>query len=119
MNQPCFIADVLYEDNKLHYLWAAGPHSESWSLNHLPLNFKSFCSTWSEIKLFLSPQYARVHETQTHSETELQDAVKVLRDFLETSTAKLTSPVQVSLSDVKTFVRNVQVEMKPPECKTV
>ncbi|TSR99416.1 Nesprin-1 [Bagarius yarrelli] len=53
-------------------------------------------------------QYACVPETQTQSEAELQDIVTVLRDFLETSTAKLTSPVQVSLPDVRAFVRNVQ-----------
>ncbi|GAA6085199.1 nesprin-1 isoform X2, partial [Tachysurus ichikawai] len=63
-------------------------------------------------------QYACVHETQTHSEAELQEAVAALRDFLETSTSKLTSPVQVSLPDVRTFMRNVQVEMQSPEFKT-
>lgn len=66
------------------------------------------------VKRRLSPQYTRVHETRTPSETELQDAVTALRDFLETSTAKLTAPVQVSLPDVRTFVRSVQVQMKSP-----
>lgn len=71
------------------------------------------------MKSFVSPQYACVHETQTHSEAELQEAVAALRDFLETSTAKLTSPVQVSLADVRAFMRNVQVEMKSPEFNTI
>lgn len=71
------------------------------------------CELLKRLKVFfLSPQYARVHETQTPSKTELQESVMALRDFLETSTAKLTSPVQVSLPDVRMFTRNVQVEVK-------
>uniref|UniRef100_A0A8B9L7P1 Spectrin repeat containing, nuclear envelope 1a n=1 Tax=Astyanax mexicanus TaxID=7994 RepID=A0A8B9L7P1_ASTMX len=53
-------------------------------------------------------QYACMHETQIQTEKEQQEAIATLKDFIQTSTAKLTSPVQLSLPDVGSFVEDVE-----------
>uniref|UniRef100_A0AAY5F230 Calponin-homology (CH) domain-containing protein n=1 Tax=Electrophorus electricus TaxID=8005 RepID=A0AAY5F230_ELEEL len=50
-------------------------------------------------------------KTHSQSEKEQKEATTALKDFLEASMAKLTSLVQVSLPDVRTFMQDVEVKV--------
>lgn len=57
--------------------------------------------------VFLFSQYARLPET--HNVRTHQDVSTDIQEFLDTSITKLTSPLQVSLLDVKAFMQDVEV----------
>ncbi|XP_056619733.1 nesprin-1-like [Triplophysa dalaica] len=60
---------------------------------------------WREMFLIVR-QYARLPETQ--NVTAHQDITSALQEFLDASMNKLTSPLQVSLLDVKAFMLDVE-----------
>jgi len=58
--------------------------------------------------VFLFSQYSRLPET--HTVRTHQDVSTDIQEFLDTSINKLTSPLQVSLLDVKAFLLDVEVK---------
>ncbi|XP_073672409.1 nesprin-1-like [Paramisgurnus dabryanus] len=60
---------------------------------------------WREMFLMVR-QYARLPET--HNVRAQQDIILSIQEFLDTSMNKLTSPLQVSLLDVKAFMLDVE-----------
>uniref|UniRef100_A0A8C1U557 Spectrin repeat containing, nuclear envelope 1a n=1 Tax=Cyprinus carpio TaxID=7962 RepID=A0A8C1U557_CYPCA len=60
---------------------------------------------WRELFLMVK-QYARLPET--HKVRMQQDVSLDIQEFLDTSISKLSSPLQVSLSDVKDFMQDVK-----------
>ncbi len=58
--------------------------------------------------VFLSSQYA--HLPETHNVRIHQDVSLDIQEFLDTSITKLSSPLQVSLMDVKAFMQDVEVK---------
>lgn len=64
---------------------------------------------WFLLKsVFLFSQYARLPET--HNVRTHQDVSLGIQEFLDTSITKLTSPLQVSLLDVKAFMQDAEVK---------
>ncbi|XDV42139.1 hypothetical protein PO909_010865, partial [Leuciscus waleckii] len=62
---------------------------------------------WRELFLKVK-QYSRLPET--HTVRTHQDVSTDIQEFLDTSITKLTSPLQVSLLDVKAFMQDVEVK---------